>query len=158
MTMTTDQTQRLEWTARHGQPAHVRTKALVLLNLAQGRPIAELAGMFRVSRTSIYSWRDRFREKGIEGFKIRPGRGRKATADPQEIERYLRQCPRAFGVRRTRWTLQSLAQTVPSLKGFSTCGVQKALARAGFRYKRGQPRLHSPGPQYAGKKGLWTKG
>lgn len=143
--------------SRCGQPAYVRTKALVLLNRAEGRTVSELAKVFRVSRQSIYDWQDRYREAGIAGLRVQRGRGRKATAKTEEIERYLRQSPRRFGVARTRWTLAALAAVVPSLQGFSTFGVQKALARCGYRYKRGQPHIHSPDPQYDEKKGLWTK-
>jgi len=80
-----------------------------------------------------------------------------AKADAREIERYVRQSPRNFGIGRTHWTLTTLVQVVPSLRGFSPYGAQKALARAGFGYKRGQPHVHSPDPQYEVKKGLWTR-
>ena len=157
MDLSDQQQGQLERVAQCGQPAYMRTKALVLLNLAEGRRVTQLARIFRVSRQSIYSWQKRYAQGGIEGLRVQPGRGRKAKADKNEIERYLRQSPRRFGVQRTRWTLQALADVVPSLNGFSPYGVQKALARAGYRYKRGQPRLHSPDPQYDEKKGLWTR-
>jgi hypothetical protein len=62
------------------------------------------------------------------------------------------QAPDNFGIKQTRWTLRALAQAVPSLRGFSPSGVKRALARAGFSYKRGQPVQHSPDPDYAEKK------
>jgi len=157
MKMNEQQRRELEHVARCGQPAYIRRKALVLLNLGEGRSITEVAGIFRVSRPSVYQWRRRYREEGIDGLRVRPGRGRKPTANLEELERYVRQSPRTFGVARTRWTLATLAEVVPSVKGFSTYGVQKALARAGIGYKRGQPRLHSPDPDYEVKKGLWRK-
>ncbi len=157
MELSQEQSMELEGVAKCGQPAYMRRKALVLLNLAQGRSVSDLAELFRVSRQSIYAWQGRYGEKGVQGFRIRRGRGRKAKANPEEIERYLRQSPRRFGVQRTRWTLKSLAGVVPSLKGFSPYGVEKALIRAGYRYKRGQPHIHSPDPQYEEKKGLWTR-
>ena len=147
----------LERVARHGEPAYVRPKALALLNLADGRPVREVARTFRRSRQALYDWRRRFAEDGVAGLWVRPGRGRKPTADLDELARYVRQSPRRFGMARTRWTLAALAQVVPSVRGFSPYGVQKALARAGIRYKRGQPSVHSPDPDYEQKKGLWTK-
>ena len=157
MKINEQQRKELEDVARCGQPAYIRRKALVVLNLGEGRSITEVARIFRVSRQSVYEWRRRYREEGIDGLRVRPGRGRKPTADLEELERYVRQSPREFGVARTRWTLATLAEVVPSVKGFSTYGVQKALARAGIGYKRGQPRLHSPDPDYEVKKGLWRK-
>lgn len=157
MEITREQRQELDRAARHGQPGYVRSKALVLLNLADGRAVREVARIFRVSRPSVYHWRERFLRQGTDGLRVAPGRGRKARAKPEEIEQHLRQSPRRFGLDRTRWTLAGLARVVPSLKGFTPYGVQKALARAGFRYKRGQPSLHSPDPDYGVKKGLWRK-
>jgi len=156
MEITAEQRQELAWAARHAQPGYVRTKALVLLNRADGRSVREVAVIFRVSRQAVYTWQTRYLDEGLAGLRVRPGRGRKGRVDLEELGRYVRQSPRRFGVERTRWTLATLAQVVPSLKGFSPYGVQKALARAGFRYKRGQPSVHSPDPDYEQKKGLWT--
>jgi transposase len=157
MEITEQQRKELDHVARCGQPAYIRRKALVVLNLSEGRSISEVATIFRVSRPSVYEWRRRYLDEGVDGLRVRPGRGRKAKADLEELERYIRQSPRSFGIARTRWTLATLAEVVPSVKGFSAYGVQKALARAGIGYKRGQPRLHSPDPDYEGKKGLWRK-
>lgn len=157
MEVSDEERKELEWVARHGQPAYVRPKALALLNLADGHPVSEVASLFRRSRQALYGWRKRFAAEGVAGLWVRPGRGRKSTANLDELARYVRQSPRRFGIARTRWTLATLAQVVPSVKGFSPYGVQKALARAGITYKRGQPRLHSPDPAYEEKKGLWTK-
>ena len=157
MEISQQQCRELQWVARHGQPAHLRTKTLVLLNLADGRSVREVSALFRVSRQSIYQWSRRYLNGGIEELRVKPGRGRKPRADLTELERYVRQSPRTFGIPRTRWTLVALAQVVSSVKGFSPYGVQKALNRAGIRYKRGQPWLHSPDPDYEVKKGLWIK-
>ena len=119
--------------------------------------MSRLSAFLDASRTSIYQWRRRFLAHGGRGLEVREGRGRKAVANPQQIEGVVCQSPRDFGLAQTRWTLQGLAQVVPSLKGFSPFGVQKALARLGLRHKRGQPWQHSPDPQYAQKKGLSTK-
>jgi transposase len=116
-----------------------------------------VARIFRVTRRSLYRWRRRYLAEGVTGLRVRAGRGRKPRADLEQLSDYVRQSPRTFGVHRTRWTLATLANAVPSLRGFSPFGVQKALRRAGFHYKRGQPSLHSPDPQYAQKKGLWTR-
>jgi transposase len=157
MKIADQQRRELEDVARCGQPAYIRRKALVVLNLGEGRSIAEVAGIFRISRPSVHEWRRRYLEEGIDGLRVRAGRGRKPRANLKELERYIRESPRNFGVPRTRWTLATLAEVVPSVKGFTAYGVQKALARAGIGYKRGQPRLHSPDPSYEVKKGLWKK-
>jgi len=157
MELSEGQQKELVQQARSGQPAYVRVKALALLNRADGRTVQEVARIFRVSRPSVYLWERRYQQRGIAGLRVQPGRGRKARADLAEVTEYVRQSPRRFGVNRNRWTLASLAAVVPSLRGFSPFGVQLVLARAGFGYKRGQPHLHSPDPQYAAKKGRWSR-
>ena len=136
---------------------HLRTKATALWNLGRGKTGREVADFLGVSTTSVGNWVRRFRDEGLDGLAIRVGRGRKPRADAAEVERYLRQSPRIFGLTQTRWTLSALAQVVPSLKGFSEMGVWKVLNRMGYRYKRGQPYLHSPDPEYEEKKGPWIR-
>lgn len=157
MDLNEQQREELRRVARQGQPAHLRSKALAMLGLDEGRSVGEVAGSLRVSRQAVYNWRRRYLEQGVGAWRVRAGRGRKPRADLQQLQDYVRQSPRHFGVPQTRWTLASLARTVPSLAGFSPYGVQKALARAGISYKRGQPSLHSPDPEYAQKKGRWSK-
>jgi transposase len=152
LTVTKQQQLELREVARKHPAAYVRMKALALLNVEQGRTIVEVAKIFMASRQSIYIWIERYLAFGIEGLKVQIGRGRKAKAKPQEIEQYILQSPRNFGLKQSRWTLKALAEVVPSLCGFSASGVKRALARAGFSYKRGQPVQHSPDPEYAEKK------
>lgn len=136
---------------------HVRVKATALWNLGRGKRRAEVADLFGVSMVSISSWTRRFQIEGAAGLAIHRGRGRKLKAKEAEVEEYLRQAPRAFGIPQTRWTLRALAQVVPSLRGFTEAGVWKVLNRAGFRYKRGQPAIHSPDPEYGKKRGSWSR-
>jgi transposase len=157
MELSRKQQKELEWLSHHGEPGYLRVKALALLNRADGRSVRAVSRILRVSRPAIYGWQRRYRESGVEGLRVQPGRGRRGKADLEEIKEYVRRSPREFGLNQTRWTLSALAEVVPSLKGFSPFGVQKALARAGYRYKRGQPWIHSPDPDYPGKKGRWTK-
>lgn len=136
---------------------HLRVKATALWNLGVGRRASEVAAFLGVSRGSLRNWVRRFAAEGAAGLAVRPGRGRPSRADPAEVEAYVRQSPRGFGLLQTRWTLRALAQTVPSLRGFTDMGVAKVLHRLGFRYKRGQPQLHSPDPEYGEKRGAWRR-
>lgn len=151
-----EQMRELRRWIRYAPTPQQRVKALALWNLAKGKTRWEVAEFLGVSRASITAWRQRFAAEGTSGLVIRPGRGRKSRAVLVEVEQYLRQSPRAFGLTQTRWTLRGLAQVVPSLKGFTEMGVWRVLQRAGYRYKRGQPSIHSPDPQYAEKRGPWS--
>lgn len=148
---------QLRHAARHDQRPYVRTKALALLSAAAGRTFTATGPIFGCHRETVGRWVKRYATEGIASLSVAPGRGRKAQADPQELASYLRQSPRHLGIARTRWTLRLLAETVPSLRGMSDAGVFRALQRAGFRYKRGQPVVHSPDPAYGEKRGGWTR-
>lgn len=149
--------QELHRLMRRAEKPHVRMKATALWNLSRGRTRREVAAFLGVSTVSVSAWAKRFRADGVAGLAIRPGRGRPARAQAAEVEQVLRQAPPAFGLAQTRWTLRALAQVVPSLQGFSEMGVWKVLHRLGFRYKRGQPHLTSPDPQYEEKRGGWFR-
>jgi transposase len=153
MNLTADQRAELERESKKGHPAHVRVKALALLNIADGRTVTAVAAIFRISRQALYDWQKRYAADGVAGLGVRPGRGRRSAVDLEQVTDTVRRSPREFNIARTRWTLAAVAQAVPTLGGYSARGVQKVLARAGLRYKRGQVWLHSPDPQYAVKKG-----
>lgn len=155
--MSVHEHEELRTLMRRAEKPYVRMKATALWNLARGKSRQEVAGFLGVSLVSVAAWVTRYRQEGVAGLAVRPGRGRKARASASEVEAYLRQSPRAFGLSQTRWTLRALAQAVPSLRGFTAAGVWKVLERAGFRYKRGQPSLHSPDPAYAEKRGRWSR-
>lgn len=155
--VTEEQMEGLRALMKRGEKPHVRVKATALWNLGRGKSREEVADVLGVSKASVSTWTNRFRAEGIAGLDIRPGRGRKPRAVAAEVEEYLRQAPRTFGLHQTRWTLRALAQVVPSLRGFTDAGVWQVLNRTGFRYKRGQPHLHSPDPAYGEKRGPWSR-
>jgi transposase len=144
----------LETLMKRAPKSHIRRKATALWNLAQGRSQREVAAFLGASRASVVEWKRRFETEGIAGLSLRPGRGRPRRGRTEEIEAVLRQSPRNFGIPQTRWTLDSLTQVVPSLRGFTPSGVWRVLQRSGLSYKRGQPLIHSPDPAYTQKRGL----
>ena len=151
----------LQWTAeqldelsdagrRHPKPG-VRVKALAVCAVARGETREAVAQTFGRSAGSVGKWVKRYRDRGLKGLQIAPGRGRPKQVDEQELLDYALQSPRNFGLRRSRWTLKLLADTVPSLKGFSVAGVQQALHRLDLGHKRGQPWMLSPDPDFEKK-------
>lgn len=157
MNWSEEQRRELIQLAKHAPQSYVRIKALAVWNVAEGRSQSEVAKFLAVSRVSVGEWVKRYLSPGKAGFVVNEGRGRKAKARYEEIENYLRQSPRQFGLQQTRWTLQALAQKVPSLRGFTDSGIYRVLVRMGYRYKRGQPYIHSPDPLYSEKRGLWSR-
>jgi transposase len=141
--------------ARTHPTPYLRMRALALVHLSAGKSAQEAADAVLAHRVSVGVWARAFLDSGLKGLEIKDGRGRQEGVIADELESYLRQSPQAFGLTLARWSLSALAMTVPSLKGMSPAGVKKALERHGFAYKRGQPHLHSPDPEYEVKKGRW---
>lgn len=147
----------LEHLVKHARVPAVRVRAVAVRQVALGHSQEEAASLACAHRESVGRWVQRYRAEGAAGLAVRPGRGRRPTVREEELEAYVRQSPRQFGLAQTRWTLQGLADVVPSLRGFTPSGVYRALARLGFRWKRGQPRVHSPDPEYGEKRGGWRR-
>ena len=49
----------------------------IILLVADGMPITDIADTIGISRRFVYKWVQRFLEKGIEGLTDKPGRGHK---------------------------------------------------------------------------------
>jgi transposase len=137
--------------ARYHPKPGVRVKVVAVRAVAMGRTRKEAAELCATTRQSVGDWVERFQTGGVAALTIAPGRGRKSHVDEQQLEHYALQSPRNFGINRSRWRLADLAQAVPTLKGFSVSGVRQALKRCGISFKRGQPWMLSPDPNYEKK-------
>lgn len=144
-----------------GDPAYVRERAAALLKIAEGSSPHKVAvkGLLKKrDPDTVYAWLRRYRENGIQGLFVRPGRGRKAAYSPKsseeaETEVYytIGQDPGQVNTHQTRWTLQILGNTVPWLRDVSVPGIHQILTRLGISYKRARLYLHSPDKDYAEK-------
>lgn len=69
----------------HASKPYVRERASALLQVADGKPAAEVArqGLLRERQPdTVYGWLDRYEAEGAEGLFIRSGRGRKPAYAP----------------------------------------------------------------------------
>jgi len=65
--------------------AYLRERAAALLKVADGQPATQVArdGLLRArDPDTLYAWLNRYRDEGIAGLGIRPGRGRKPAFSP----------------------------------------------------------------------------
>ena len=66
-----------------------RDRCQCLLLSHEGKAVKELAGIFGVSRITIYNWFNRWEQKGIVGLMNEKGQGRKAilvSSDGQKVK------------------------------------------------------------------------
>ena len=72
-------------TRDHAALPYLRERAAAILKVADGLSVRKVAeyGLFkRVRRETISEWIDRYEQEGLEGLKIREGRGRKPAFSP----------------------------------------------------------------------------
>lgn len=130
--------QRLYRQSRHHQ---VRQRAHCILLSSQDYSIAQLMEIFSVSRKTLYNWFNNWEEQGVVGLYNRPGRGRKKTFNPEQVEQirsWVQQSPRQLkqvvAKIREEWGMTTSTQTIKR--------VLKALRMSWHRLRRvvgGQP-------------------
>jgi hypothetical protein len=64
----------------------------------------------------------------------------------------LHQSPENFGLPFSRWSLERLRHSCTWLESYSLSGIWRVLQAWGEHFKRGQPHVHSPDPDYRLKK------
>jgi hypothetical protein len=63
-----------------GEPPYMRERAGALLKIADGQSphAVAVSGLLRPrDPDTVYKWLDRYEQEGVDGLRIRPGRGRK---------------------------------------------------------------------------------
>lgn len=74
---------------KNGSQFQFRNRCQCLVLSSQGRTVPELAEFFEVSKITIYSWLERWENKGLAGLMNKPGQGRKpilSLQNPQHIK------------------------------------------------------------------------
>ena len=67
----------LVWLRATSISAGLARRARILLLLADGVTITDIAATVGISRRHTYKWIQRFVQKGLEGLEEKPGRGRR---------------------------------------------------------------------------------
>lgn len=83
--LTAEQRRELSHVLHHDPLPHLREKAAALLKIADGQSGREVAlhGLLRPRRpATVYEWVRRYREAGLAGLRVQPGRGRKPAFSP----------------------------------------------------------------------------
>ena len=124
--------QRLYQQSRHHQ---VRQRAHCILLSSQSYSIAQLIDIFGVSRKTLYNWFKSWDAQGFVGLYNRPGRGRKGTFNPEQIEQirnwtqqHPRQLKQVVGKVQEEWGISISAKTIKR--------VLKAVRMSWHRFRR----------------------
>jgi transposase len=122
--------------------AHTYRRTLALLEVHQGRPIAEVARMLGVTRQSIYNWIEAYSQEynpTVLRDALRSGRPSLWTEDSQSLLReLLTTSPDRLGYFAVNWTVPLLREQLEHRTGQRLCDdtIRGQLHRMGYVWKR----------------------
>jgi transposase len=127
----------------------LRTRYLVIINLAHGRSADETAAAVQVSRSSVYRIARRFREAGEAGLIDRREENGERKVDEQYLQTLydvVASSPEQYGWPRPTWTREMLVRTLQALTGVTihVTTMSGALERIGARRGRPKPTVACP--------------
>src|SRR5437660_9129841 len=106
-----DQQKQIEqWLGALGTPQQVVLRGRIVLAAGNGKSEAAIAAEMQVNRKTVRLWRERFAAQGLPGlWQIAPGRGRKATYNPERIKAVIDATLQSKPKGMTHWSCRLLA-------------------------------------------------
>ena len=134
---------------RRCRQARVRLRYLVVLNLANGRSVAETESVLHIHNTTVYRIVKRYQARGEAGlWDGRVDNGSEKVDDNylNKLYKVVHGSPQDYGWRRPTWTRELLVQTMVRLTGvrIHTATMSRALAQIKARRGRPRPRVNCP--------------
>jgi transposase len=152
-----EERQRLEAGRRSAQ-AFTRRRCQILLARARGQRPAPIARQLGCATQSVRHTIHAFHARGLACVQAQSRRPKhtRLVLDAESLRALLHERPRAWGKRRSTWTLRLAAEVcrerglTPHQVSIET--VRQALTRLGVSWRRAKRWITSPDPQYALKK------
>ncbi|WP_265035308.1 MULTISPECIES: IS630 family transposase [unclassified Wolbachia] len=99
--------------------------------------ISKVAKIYRITRTTLMKWIARFKEKGVIGFAIQPGRGPKPKLNEEKKEK-IREVIEEDGANLTAKKLQGIVEGMLAIK-ISESTARRLMKKLGFTYITPRP-------------------
>ncbi len=104
------QTQIEQWLAALGTPQQVALRGRIVLAAGLGKSEAAIAAEMDVNRKTVRLWRERFAEQRLPTlWEIAPGRGRKATFSPKQVQAVIEATLQSKPQGMTHWSCRLMA-------------------------------------------------
>src|SRR5260370_3251717 len=99
-----------QWLNALGTPQQVALRGRIVLAGGHGKSETAIAAEMNVNRKTVRRWRERFVAQGLSGlWEIAPGRGRKATYDPERIKAVIDATLQSKPKGMTHWSCRLMA-------------------------------------------------
>jgi len=152
LNLTPWQRRRLRQQLRSTADARVHRRTLAILEFDQGRPVADIAAILRVTRQAVYNWVAAYC-RACDASDLadadHTGRPRLLQDDGTALLRaLLGQSPQQLGYPAANWTVALLRERLESGtgQGLSDDTVRRELRRLGYAWKRPRYAL-APDPE-----------
>jgi transposase len=119
----------------------VGVKLYAIIQLTRGYSSRKLKEFYRVTHKQICNWADRFDVEGIDGLRIKPGRGRHSFITNEQKESLkvdLSKSPETFGYNTANWSGPLLRKhlEVAYKVLYNQAAVYVLLRELGFSFQR----------------------
>ena len=144
-----DQKQTLQqWARGRSLPARQVERARVVLMAAAGKQDLEIAAEMGISNQKAARWRKRFLEFGLAGLeKDAPGRGRKPTITPVQVQDVINKTTQEKPANATHWSTRTMAEAA----GLSEKSVRRIWHKHGLKPHLSRSFKVSNDPEFAEK-------
>jgi transposase len=119
----------------------VGVKLYAIIQLTRGYSTRKLEEFYRVTHKQICNWADRFDTEGIDGLRMKPGRGRHSLitdAQKEQLKTDLSKSPEEFGYNTGTWSgplLQKHLKTTFQVV-YKQAAIYVLLHALGFSFQR----------------------
>lgn len=145
--VSSDRSELMRWLRAKNRRSGETLRARILLALDEGRAITDIARTLHVSRPTVYTWRRRYLEEGVQGLVDRARPGRPTTLDRKTVERILFLTTQRVPKEATHWSTRLMARYA----GVSQWQVRKVWAAADLKPHRIKSFKISNDPEFAEK-------
>jgi transposase len=116
-------------------------KLHAILQLTRGYSSRSLEELFDTSFKQICNWADRFDAEGVEGLRIKPGRGRHTRLTVEQREQLkvdLSKSPKEFGYSSNSWSGSLISEHIMNTCQieYSQSAIYPLIRKIGFRFHR----------------------
>ncbi len=113
--------------------AETRDRIRGIILLKKGYKLREIASIMGVSRRTIYNWKKRYKEEGIEGLKTKEKPGRKRKLSNEDMERL-----KDLLKEREYWTTRGVRKLIKIEFGieYTLRHVARILRKLGMKYQK----------------------
>ena len=140
-TLTKDELATVKYAIKHDQRPEVRTRAVAIGMLGEGKAPAEVADFLAVSEPSVYGWWHRWQAGRVDGLANKPHRPERRKADRRYLlamEEALEKEPAEYGYEFAIWTRERLRDHLQQETGvrLSLNWLGHLMKAAGYEYRR----------------------